>query len=330
MNIILEPQIDFTASQVRALKKLYTDFFNEPAPSGDAKLLGQKTATAISDLIDRLEALSTSHYPFKEKLSSAIARLRTINGKPYAWYLTDLIKQEDELLDLKEQTIDPICTFMNGSQRNIFDCAQAFIEEQEANFLIVNALQEKKVREILADSHCFRGDRMEQLKELVTKLRKEITTRLNREIEDAVAIIESLRSKLVATAEFHVLSSGQQTEIASSFDKYIKVIKNQKLIAVIRDRKSSFEQEEYKRLRQIVFCTQPGVVAEKANQYHTNQEKRLVGNWQEIQSLYVSHRSIQFSFDKEWLADETDVEQYVAVMREALLAEVRSGRRVQL
>ncbi|MFL0648693.1 BREX system P-loop protein BrxC [Cylindrospermopsis raciborskii UAM/DH-BiRr] len=330
MNIILEPQIDFTASQVRALKKLYTDFFNEPAPSGDAKLLGQKTATAISDLIDRLEALSTSHYPFKEKLSSAIARLRTINGKPYAWYVTDLLKQKDELLDLKEQTIYPICTFMNGSQRNIFDSAQAFVKEQEANFWRVNAPQEKKVREILADPHCFRGDRMQQLKELVTKLREEITTRLNREIEDAVAIIESLRSKLVATAEFHVLSSGQQTEIASSFDEYIKVIKNQKLIAVIRDRKSYFEQEEYERLRQIVFCTQPGVVAEKANQYHTNQEKRLVGNWQETQSLYVSHRSIQFSFDKEWLADETDVEQYVAVMREALLAEVRSGRRVQL
>lgn len=330
MNIILEPQIDFTASQVRALKKLYTDFFNEPAPSGDAKLLGQKTATAISDLIDRLEALSTSHYPFKEKLSSAIARLRTINGKPYAWYLTDLIKQEDELLDLKEQTIDPICTFMNGPQRNIFDSAQAFVKEQEANFWRVNAPQEKKVQEILADPDCFRGDRMQQLKELVTKLGEEITTRLNREIEDAVAIIESLRSKLFATAEFHVLSSGQQTEIASSFDEYIKVIKNQKLIAVIRDRKSYFEQEEYERLRQIVFCTQPGVVAEKANQYHTNQEKRLVGNWQETQSLYVSHRSIQFSFDKEWLADETDVEQYVAVMREALLAEVRSGRRVQL
>ncbi|MFM7559278.1 MAG: BREX system P-loop protein BrxC, partial [Cylindrospermopsis raciborskii] len=330
VNIILEPQIDFTASQVRALKELYTEFFNEPAPSGDAKLLGQKTATAISDLIDRLEAFDTSHYPFKEKLSSAIARLRTINGKPYAWYLTDLIKQEDELLDLKDQTIDPICTFMNGLQRKIFDSAQAFVKEQEANFWRVNAPQEKKVQEILTDPDCFRGDRMQQLKDLETKLREEITTRVNTEIDDAVAIIESLRSELCAMGEFHTLSTEKQSEIASSFNNHIKIIKEQKLIAVIRDRKSYFEQEEYERLRQIVFCTQPGVVAEKANQYHTNQPKKLVATLVETQTQCISHQSIQLKFDKQWLEDETDVEQYLAAMREALLAEIRSGRRVQL
>ena len=45
---------------------------------------------------------------------------------------------------------------------------------------------------------------------------------------------------------------------------------------------------------------------------------------------YVSSSSLIVSFDKPWLADESDVDRYVASMRNALLAEIRSGKRVQV
>ena len=42
-------------------------------------------------------------------------------AKPYTWYLTELTEQVDELLALKEQVIDPLNRFMNGSQKAIYD-----------------------------------------------------------------------------------------------------------------------------------------------------------------------------------------------------------------
>ena len=45
---------------------------------------------------------------------------------------------------------------------------------------------------------------------------------------------------------------------------------------------------------------------------------------------YVPSRSVKVSFDKAWLADETDVERYLESMREALLEEIRKGKRIQI
>ena len=36
-NVVLEPQVEFTASQVRALKEFFADFFDVPAPASEAK-----------------------------------------------------------------------------------------------------------------------------------------------------------------------------------------------------------------------------------------------------------------------------------------------------
>ena len=44
----------------------------------------------------------------------------------------------------------------------------------------------------------------------------------------------------------------------------------------------------------------------------------------------VSSRSVKVSFDKAWLADEADVDRYLAVIRDALLSEIRSGKRIQI
>jgi hypothetical protein len=45
---------------------------------------------------------------------------------------------------------------------------------------------------------------------------------------------------------------------------------------------------------------------------------------------YVPSRSVRISFSKAWLADEGDVDLYLKSMREALLAEIRNGKRIQI
>jgi hypothetical protein len=45
---------------------------------------------------------------------------------------------------------------------------------------------------------------------------------------------------------------------------------------------------------------------------------------------YVHSRAVKVSFDKAWLADETDVDRYLESMREALLEEIRKGKRIQI
>ena len=58
-NVILEPQIDFTASQVRQLKKFYEDFFDGPPTSGEAKALGKEIATKFLAMLHELTPLAS-------------------------------------------------------------------------------------------------------------------------------------------------------------------------------------------------------------------------------------------------------------------------------
>ena len=50
----------------------------------------------------------------------------------------------------------------------------------------------------------------------------------------------------------------------------------------------------------------------------------------ETKTEYVSSRSVHVPFDKAWLANESDVEHYLKSMREALLKEIRKGKRIQI
>lgn len=135
-NVVLEPQVEFTASQVRALKEFFEDFFDAPPRASEAKALGKETGTALQDLMHQLSPLAAqaSQYPFLNTLTPVIEKLKALSGKPYTWYLTELTRQEDALLTMKESVIDPVRKFMNGPQKDIFDNARKFVQTQEPNF----------------------------------------------------------------------------------------------------------------------------------------------------------------------------------------------------
>lgn len=46
-NLVLDPQVEFTASQIRALKEFYEDFFDAPPRSNEAKALGSEISEAF-------------------------------------------------------------------------------------------------------------------------------------------------------------------------------------------------------------------------------------------------------------------------------------------
>jgi hypothetical protein len=59
-------------------------------------------------------------------------------------------------------------------------------------------------------------------------------------------------------------------------------------------------------------------------------EGKETGTTEEHGVEYITSRSVQIFFDKAWLADETDVDRYLESMREALLKEIRKGKRIQI
>ncbi|MBW7886072.1 MAG: hypothetical protein H3C34_26270, partial [Caldilineaceae bacterium] len=59
-------------------------------------------------------------FPFLAALAGPVALVQGVANKPYVFYLTELHDHEDELLDAKEQVLEPLRRFMNGSQKQIY------------------------------------------------------------------------------------------------------------------------------------------------------------------------------------------------------------------
>lgn len=337
-NVVLEPQVEFTASQVRALKEFFEDFFDAPPRASEAKTLGKETGTALQDLTHQLTPLAAqaSQYPFLNALTPVLEKLKELTGKPYTWYLTELTRQEDALLDMKESVIDPVRKFMSGPQKGIFDNARKFVQTQEPNFAYIDGDETAQVVASLTDPECFKGNRMQQVKTQVETLQEKVTAQIEAEIAKAKETVAALKSRLCGMAEFGALNGDQQEQIARPFNEFNVAIERQKLIAVIRDTLRRFEENDYQRLlSQMTSWAQPAPTPEPAPEPGETTKpdegtKPTPPAKPELRIEYVPSRSVKVSFDKAWLADETDVARYLESMREALLDEIRKGKRIQI
>jgi len=337
-NVVLEPQVEFTASQVRALKEFFEDFFDAPPRASEAKALGKETGTALQDLTHQLTLLAAqaSQYPFLNALTPVLDKLKELTGKPYTWYLTELARQEDALLDMKESIFDPVRKFMSGPQKGIFDNARRFVQTQEPNFAYIEGDEAAQVVASLTDPECFKGNRMQQVKTQVETLQEKVTAQIEAEIAKAKETVAALKGRLCGMAEFGALNGEQQERITAPFNEFNAAIERQKLIAVIRDTLRRFEESEYQRLlSQMTSWAQPAPTQEPAPEpggTSTPEEGAKTASpvVAEPRIEYVPSRAVKVSFDKAWLADETDVERYLESMREALLEEIRNGKRIQI
>ena len=163
-HTVVAPQKAYDATKVAAFKKFCTDFFDEGAVPSDPTELARFGKDKLAAKRDELNALvSTSRYPFVSQLSGVVTLLDQVIGKPADWYLGDFDKA-DELIEAKEDLVDPIKSFLNGQQAKIFDEAQALLSANTGNLSYLPAGSADPVKTLLADPNAFRGNKMNQLK----------------------------------------------------------------------------------------------------------------------------------------------------------------------
>ncbi|MTW21824.1 BREX system P-loop protein BrxC [Allochromatium palmeri] len=329
-NVVLEPQVEFTASQVQGLKAFYEDFFDAPPQSSEAKALGKETGIALQALMHQLTPLAaqSSQYPFLTALTPVIDTLKELTGKPYTWYLTELARQEDSLLDLKEGIIDPVRKFMSGPQKAIFDSARQFIQSQEPNFAYVEGDESAHVSASLSDPDCFKGDRIQQMKTRLDVLKGRIDEAVQQTRTRAIKTLKAMQSRMQSMDDYQGLPDVRKADLDKPYQDLIDHFDQQQLIAVINDRLRYFEDQGYQKIlaKMVELATpKPRPPDDRDDQCDKDAEKVA-----EPKIQYIPARQIQVAYDKAWLADETDVDRYLESMREALLEEIRKGRRIQI
>jgi hypothetical protein len=329
-NVVLEPQVEYNANQVRRLKELYEDFFDNPPASSEAKALGKETTTAFQTLHHDLDKLfaQQGQYPFLAALEPVLARLKELGAKPYGWQLTELAKQEDSLLDLKEGLIDPIRKFIHGPQKDIFDEARHFVQAQESNFAYIESDDIPELQAALVHPECFKGNRVQQMKTRLDNLKALLEEKRKAVRAEAISLIQAMQQRMQGMDEYQKLPEVRQADLDKPYQDLIEHIRQQQLIAVINDRLRHFEEQGYQKLlaRMVELATPKLAEPEPDADPDTPTPPKV----KELKVEYVAKRQIQVDFDKAWLQSEADVDRYLQSMRTAMLAEIQKGKRIQV
>lgn len=331
-SLVLEPQVEFSASQVRTLKEFFADFFDRPAASNEAKALARETISALKELEIELVGLhgQKAQYPFLGALSPVLTTLKDMAGKNPNWFLTDLARAEDALLDTKENTIEPLRRFMGSPQKEIYDQARQLMAEQADNFAYVDAAEVEKVRSMLAETRPWQSNRLQQLKPQMDALQQAIDQQIVEEQAQADARLLELEQRLQETAEFGRLSQADRELLTQPFATARQGIQAHNHIAMIRDQQRRFEEERYSQLllqlEQLARPESSDPVPKPGSTDGTTPAPTINAPEPKL----VPARTIQVRYAKPWLASEADLDEYLREQRDAWLKEIQAGNRVQV
>lgn len=323
VGVLLEPQIDFTPSQVRRLKEFYQDFFDKPCSSSDAKAIGKQTADAFGELHQELSVIAaqTGVYPFVSELAESADTVGGLAKKGFKFFLTEFEGQADTLLDLKENLIDPIRRFMSGSQATLYREARQFIQDNESNFVYIDGDEGAELKRVLTSKECYRGSAMKDAKETLERLQQKIQARADQERLEIEKALAEKSERIKAIDGFEKLPDECKADIDQAFSKATQYVQSQPLIAVIREAGSRFQDNTYAdlltRVDRKINATSSG-------------EETVTDNPPETPPQPVSIGSIKVGYSKPWLTSDAEVDEYVAKLATAMKSAIQDGKKIQL
>lgn len=324
-NILLTPQLEFTASQIKAAKDLYKELFGLPADSSDAKVLGGEWADSMRKLSDELNLRVTEQhrYPFLSELEPLRDQIVAMTGKPAVWYITEPVKQEDALLDAKEGILDKVRSFMGGAQREIYDDVRDFLQAQDANITYVDAIAGERLRAALRDPDCYKGTAIQSLKSELYSLKDKVELDVLKERKAVIAAVDDCAAKIVQTPEFTQLTPDQQDKIRRSLETHKAGLDTVTMIPILRDRANGARSSLMPQiLADIGRMTQPAAPTPATPGMNDRQAPAPKP------PAYINASEIKVAYPRTYLAEPADVDQYVNELRKTLMAEIAAGKKV--
>lgn len=323
-NILLTPQAEFSAAQIRKAKELYQELFSKPAGGTDARSIGAEWAASVEELEAEVDDLTRQKhdYPFTIALEPFRDRLKAMKGKPAVWYITEPAKAEDDLLDAKEDVYDKIKSFMAGAQKGIYDDARDTLARQGANLDYVDPEAAQALRSVLNDPECYKGTAIQSLKTDLYELKNKVDHKVLEERTAVEAAVDEVAAKVTQMAEFQSLPEQGQQQITTRINARKTGLDQIDLVPVLRDRSNDIRNNllaevigEIDRMNRPAPAPTPSGVNEAPAPAPQAPS-------------YVNATQVKVTFTKPYLADDADVDAYVEELKKTLLAEIHAGKKV--
>lgn len=319
-NTLLEPQAVIDPKLVKQLKTVYAEAFNENCSFNDAKDVANAFKGKLKELHAEISQLlgRQSDLPFLSSLLGFKETISKLSNKDYTYYLINIQDFEDEILDTKERTLDPIKRFVNGDQVKIYESIRAVVKGDLSNLDYIEGEEFNQLKALMDHKEPYSGNLIKEGKVAKDQLDLKVSSRIADERVNALNTIQSIINDFSTKEEFVKLDNGSQHKIVEPFQVEIDKLQSQRYIAVIRDvTAKTLEHLLPRQLNEMIRLSTP-----------TPDGSVNVVN--EPTPHYIRRASIKVDYPKTELRTEVDVNEYVEALRKALIAQIKETRRISL
>jgi hypothetical protein len=317
-DTLLEPQIEFVKVDVDLLKAVHSELFDGTNTGTDPKAIAEQfklkldsLSLEIAQLLQRKEDFS-----FLSQLEPMKQKVDEVASFDYAKLIESLKEHEDDLLDPKEELLDPIRTFWNGNQRKILEDVKVYVNGNRANFAELQANNLDILEECLASYAPYKGNIIRQAKESMEAIQKETLALIGSARKAADETLSIVENSITSDYTFKALNDSEKSSLLKPLGGLRTQVSNERFIVSLR----SIQNERI-----------PELKVELLNHLQRIAEEQGRGAG-EGGSKYVSINSTRSDilFEGSELKDENDVDAYLEAVKKSLMKEINQSNKITL
>jgi hypothetical protein len=337
-NLMIEIEEDLSSSEIKKLKDFHNDFFNESNSGLDAKEISRifkdKLRKELEDL-QRIQALR-SQLSFVSNLDDSVTKIKTLLTKDYPYFYKSINTFNDDLLDAKEQVIDPIKRFFNSQQKEIYDTIKKFYEANVGNISFLQEEYQKQISEFLANSKPYLNNIVQQSKLAFDNIKVLMSNLINEETQKATTTISFLMNNAVNSPDYLKLAEDVKIKVMEPFEQYIAKFQNENLIGNVRDLvnniQTNFYPKQLQHISELAHKKEEPPVQPKDDDSDKQDEPKPKTEPMPVQPKveYVSIKSVEFKSKKTVIENEADVNDYVETLKSTLISLIKDNKKITL
>ncbi|WP_315773571.1 BREX system P-loop protein BrxC [Rhodococcoides kroppenstedtii] len=325
-NLILAPQRVYDQKTVNLFRNFVIDFTDNGSITKDAAELGRVGKEHLEAKLAELKELRSGAvaYPFIDQLDAPIELIAELTNNPPSWFVENF-NGGDDLLEAKDNAIDPIKAFLNGNQRGIYDAARSFMQENGNNIAYLPAGVADGIETALEDALIFRGNRTSQLGSAVSVLREQLDALIRAERDAATTKIDGYWEQVPISASYAGATEEARQSVFRRTEQVRTRVQHETQISAIRHLAAQFDDTIYPAIldeleaSKPVGYPKPKVAGEGVPKAPTPAAKQS-----------ISIRRLSLPGAGEVLESEQQVEAYLDRLRSVLVATINDNKRITL
>jgi hypothetical protein len=317
-DTLLEPQIEFVKADVDLLKSVHSELFDGTNTGTDPKAIAEQFKLKLDSLSLEIAQLlqRKEDFPFLLQLEPMKQKVDEVASFDYAKLIESLKDYEDELLDPKEELLDPIRTFWNGQQRKILEDVKVYVNGNRANFAELQANNLDILEECLASDAPYKGNIIRKAKESMEAIQKETLALIGSARKAADETLSIVENSIASDYTFKALNDSEKSSLLKPLEGLRTQVSNERFIVSLR----SIQNERI-----------PELKVELLNHLQRIAEEQGRGAG-EGGSKYVSINSTRSDilFEGSELKDENDVDAYLEAVKKSLMNQINQSNKITL